>query len=206
LHEVPRARGAAVKIAFLGRAAELFAPRSAGNVAAPGSERLENRVEASDRVLLAADHHAVAALEPPDAAAGADVQVVNALLTDSFRASHVVFVEGIAAVDDGVARFHQARERRDHLLGRVARGHHHPGRARLAQLTDEVFEGIGAGGSLRDQLPDAGGIPSVNDALLPASEQAPHHVAAHSSQTYHSELHGIPPLKKSKSQQMKSKS
>src|SRR5207302_5649744 len=188
------------------RAAEFFAPRSAGNVAAPGSERLENRVEASDRVLLAADHHAVSTLKSPNAAAGADVQVVNALLTDSFRASHVVFIEGITAVDDGVARFHQLGERRNHLLGRVARGHHHPGRAGLGQLAHKLFKGACARGSFGDQLPDAGGIPSVNDALLPASEQAPHHVAAHSSQTYHSELHGIPPLKKSKSQQMKSKS
>ena len=203
LHEVPRARGPAVKITFLGRSAEFFPPRSAGNAAEPGSERLENWVEALDHVLFAADHHAVSALESPNAAAGPDVDVVNAFLADSFRPPHVVFVERIAAVNDGVARSHQLGNRRDHLLGRVARGHHHPNRTGLTQLADKVFEGICACSSLGDQLADAGGIPSVNEALLPPSEQTPHHVSAHSSQTHHSELHGSPPLKKSKSQQSK---
>ena len=39
--------------------------------------RGEDRVEAADRLRLAADHQAEAALEPVDAAAGADIQVVD---------------------------------------------------------------------------------------------------------------------------------
>ena len=42
-------------------------------------QRLEDRIEVLDDVLVAADHQAVAALEAPDAAAGAGVDVVDAL-------------------------------------------------------------------------------------------------------------------------------
>ena len=78
LHEVPGARRPAVNVAFFGGAAEFFAAGSARNVAASRRQRFENRIEPLHRFFRAADHHAVAALESPHAAAGADVDVVNA--------------------------------------------------------------------------------------------------------------------------------
>ena len=53
-------------------------PGVRSTVPTPGASAGEDRVEPSDDVVLAADHEAVAALEPPDAAAGADVDVVEA--------------------------------------------------------------------------------------------------------------------------------
>ena len=60
-----------------------------------------------DRVVVAADHQAVAALEAEDAAAGADVDVVDALLAQLRGPADVVAVVGVAAVDDDVALVQQ---------------------------------------------------------------------------------------------------
>ena len=56
----------------------LLAAGRAPDVADARGKRVEDRIEALHRLVLAADHHAVAALEAPDAAAGADVDVVDA--------------------------------------------------------------------------------------------------------------------------------
>ena len=64
-----------------------------------------------DRLLVAADHHAIAALEAPDAARRADIDIVDALLGQRLGAADVVLVEGVAAVDDDVVRLEQRAER-----------------------------------------------------------------------------------------------
>ena len=82
LDEVSGAGGAAVDIAFFGGAGQLVAARGAGNVAASGSQRFEDRIELLHHFVRAADHHAVAAVESPDAAAGADVDVVDSFFAE----------------------------------------------------------------------------------------------------------------------------
>src|SRR3972149_4453208 len=79
-------------------------PRSAvpGAASRPGVRR----VGALPHGLVAADHEAVAALESPDTAARAHVHVVEACVAEHLHTADVVLVEGIAAVDDGVARLH----------------------------------------------------------------------------------------------------
>ncbi len=90
-------------------------------------------------VGFAADHLAIAALEAPNAAAGADVNVVNALCGEFLGAANVVDVVGVAAVDDDVADVQLAGE---FVEGRVhhARGNHQPDGARLAELLHKVVE------------------------------------------------------------------
>src|SRR5690348_3913615 len=91
-----------MQVALFSRAAKFFAPRCAVNRAAPGSKRLEDGIEMLYDVGFAADHLAVAAFEPPNAAAGAAVDVVNAFRAEFFCAANVVDVIGVAAVDDDV--------------------------------------------------------------------------------------------------------
>ena len=74
-------------------------------------ERGEDRVEPLDLRLVAADHHAVAALEAPDAAAGADVEVLEAVLGELAATANVVLPKGVAAVDDRVALAAAGRSR-----------------------------------------------------------------------------------------------
>src|SRR5438046_76053 len=88
LDEVAGARGTAVEVAVLGGAADLLASRRPRDAPHAGRERPEDRVEALDDRPLATDHEAVAALEPPDAAARADVDVVNLLLAKHLHPSH----------------------------------------------------------------------------------------------------------------------
>src|SRR4029077_8955968 len=79
LDEMPGAVWPTVQIAEFGGAVEFLTSRRSRNVARTGRQRLEDRIEALDYLLLAADHHAVAAIQAPDAAARTDVHVVDPL-------------------------------------------------------------------------------------------------------------------------------
>ena len=83
----PAPLGPAVQVAVLRRcpARPLAAGRARRRVDA-GCERIEDRVEPLDGLVVAADHQAVAAVETEDAAARADVDVVDALAARAPRA------------------------------------------------------------------------------------------------------------------------
>ena len=140
-----------MQIALLGRAADLLAARRARDVAAAGRQGGEDRIEVLHRVGLAADHHAVAALEAPDAAAGADIDIVDALGRQLLRAADVVDVVGVAAVDQDVAGLEMRQQIGDGLVDHAGR-HHQPDRARLRERLDELRQRGGADGLLLDQL------------------------------------------------------
>jgi hypothetical protein len=73
-------------------------PGVLGAESTPGA-MAEDRLEARDRLGLAADHQAEAAPEAPDAAARADVEVVDALSRSAAACAEVVVVVRVAAVD-----------------------------------------------------------------------------------------------------------
>ena len=146
LDEMAGAGRAGMDIALLGARIAALAARRARDVAEPGRQRVEDRIEPVDRLLVAADHHAVAALEPPDAARGADVDIVDALLAQRLGAADVVLVEGVAAVDDDVARSSRPASVVDRLLGDRRRPAASPRpRAALSSCLDQVLEAADAG-------------------------------------------------------------
>ena len=112
-------------------------------------QRLENRAQALDHGLVAADHQAIALGEPPHAAAGARIDVVNLTLRHGGGAPLRIAIIRIAAVDDGVARREQRRESGDRAVGDRPGGHHQPDRARRLEFGDQLFE---RGGRLRALL------------------------------------------------------
>src|SRR5262249_51101694 len=131
------AGGAARVVARRGGRVARLAARRGGDAARAGCRRGEDRVEAVDRLLVAADHHAIAALETPDAAAGADVHIADPLRSQARRPPDVVLVEGIAAVDDDVAALQESAELGDRALRNLAGRQHHPRGARFLQLFDQ---------------------------------------------------------------------
>src|SRR5690349_24797419 len=76
LHEVAGAAGPTVQVP-LGCGPVTGPARCGLRAATTGGDGLEDRVESSDRRVLASDHEAVAAFQPPDAAGGTAVQVVD---------------------------------------------------------------------------------------------------------------------------------
>src|ERR1700761_939676 len=90
LDEVSGADRSGVDVALLDPAITALAPRGARDVADARRQRREDRVEAIDLRLVAADHHAIAALNAPDAAGGADIDVMDATLFQGLAAAHVV--------------------------------------------------------------------------------------------------------------------
>src|SRR5262249_30796849 len=95
-----RACRAAMEIAFFRRAVSVLSTRRARDLAPPGREGFEDRLQMAEDLLLAADHQTIAALRAPDAARRADVDIVDAHLCELLRATHVVFEMRIAAVND----------------------------------------------------------------------------------------------------------
>src|SRR5438105_15921059 len=93
---------AGMDVALLDPQIAAVAPRRARNIADPGGQRLEDRIEPIHDRFVAADHHAIAAIDPPDPAAGADVDVVDTALLQRVAAADVVLPECVAAVDDDV--------------------------------------------------------------------------------------------------------
>src|SRR4051794_28291227 len=103
LDEMAGAVGPAMQIAELGSAGwQLFAAGGRRYLAFAGSERRKDRIEALDDRLLAADHHAIAPLEPPYSAAGPDIDIVDAPRRQLLGAPDIVDVIGIAAIDQDV--------------------------------------------------------------------------------------------------------
>src|SRR3954462_11948398 len=73
LDEVAGAVRTAMQIPTLRGAAGFLAPRRTRDVPNARRQAAENRIETGDHRWLAADHHAVAALESPHSPAGTDI-------------------------------------------------------------------------------------------------------------------------------------
>ena len=97
--EMPGATRTAMQIALFGGAAKLLSCRRACDVPAAGRQRGKDGIQTLNDRCLAADHHAVAALQSPDAAARADIDVVNSLRRELLSAPDVIHIIGVAAVD-----------------------------------------------------------------------------------------------------------
>src|SRR6266536_2364321 len=188
LDEVAGAVRSAVEITLLRGAPGLLAPRRAVDIAGPGSEAGEDRVEVLHDVGFAADHHAVAALEPPHAATRPHVHVVNTLRPQLLRAADIVDVVRIAAVDQDVTPLQRGEEIGDGLVHH-RRGHHEPDRARLVELLHEIHERGRPDRLVLHQLLHRLRRHVEDHALVAAFDEPPHHVCAHTAESDHYELH-----------------
>ena len=141
-----------------------------------------------DDFSLPADHLAVAALQSPDAAAGANIHVVKPFGVQFLGAANVVDVVRIAAVDDHVAAFHQCgklRQRAIHSSG----GNHQPDRAWWLERLQQIVERGRPCGAFARQFLYVRVIPIPDDALVAAAHQTADHVRAHAPQADHPKLH-----------------
>src|SRR5262245_19993895 len=116
LDEVTGAARPAVQVTELSGAADLLAPGCGRNVARTWCQRLEDGIEMPHGLLRPANHHAVAALQAPDAAAGADINVVDPLRHQLVGAADVIYVVRVAAVDEDVAALEVRHEVGDGLV------------------------------------------------------------------------------------------
>ena len=158
-------------------------------IAVFGRKGLEDRLKPLDDLFVAADHHAVADLQTPDAAAGAGVDEVQALLLELLGAPNGIFVVGVAAVDDDIA-FGQIRPQLlDGLIDGIARWNHQPDGPRRAQLFDEVRKRMSADGAFVDDPLNRLGAAVVTDHSVAAEHKPLGHVGAHAAETDHAQFH-----------------
>ena len=165
------------------------------SVAALGRERVEDRLERLHGRVVAADHQAVAVLEAPDAAAGAGVDVADALLRRApswRRTSSWKFVLPPSMIVSPGSRM--LEQLLDLGLGGIAGRDHDPDRARLLELLDQLRDGEGRLGALLRDVPRLLGRPVVGHDLVTVAKQAANHVRAHPAEADEADAHGRSPL------------
>ena len=154
-----------------------------------GSQRLEDRPQILDRLLVAADHHAVALFQSPHAARGAHVDKLKSLGGNFLVVAHRVLVIRVTAVDKYVAGIQQRLQLGDGLVHRLALRHHDPDGLAAFQLlarSSSVEDAHIAGSS---QPRHRFGAEVEAHHLVAAQPQPLRHVAAHLAQTNQSKLH-----------------
>jgi hypothetical protein len=159
------------------------------DVARTRRECAEHRIEPRDHVLLAADHQAIATLQPPHAAAGTDIEIMDAAFLQARRTRDVVLPERVAAVDDGVVLREQAGELRDRLFGDLAGRQHQPHGARRRQPLHQILQGDRRGRSLPSEREAHVEIGVEHHALVARAHQAARDVAAHPPKADDPDLH-----------------
>jgi hypothetical protein len=92
-----------MQVALLRSARCLVASRSTRYVTDAGRKCREDRIEVLYDIVLAANHHAIASLQTPHAAARAHVHIVDSLWHKFLRAPDVVHVIRIAPIDEDVS-------------------------------------------------------------------------------------------------------
>src|SRR6185437_13270892 len=190
LDEMPGARWPGVNVAALGAGGGLLAAGGARNIAQAGSERGEDRIEMIDGLLWTANHQAVAALDAPDAAGRAAIDVANALLRQFLGPANVVLVKGIAAIDDDVVRPQQAAEMFDRFFGNLAGGQHNPNGARLiSERLHHLGERAGGCGTLLRECFARIGVGVEHHTMVSRLHQAARDVAAHAAKANDADLH-----------------
>ena len=160
------------------------------DVAGARRQRLEDRIEPVDHGLVAADHHAIAALDAPDAAGGADIEIMDAARLQRLAAADVVLPEGVAAVDDDVAgsiSFASASIVSSVILPagsitQAVRGFS----SFLTKSSSAFAPAAPSAASARDRLL----VLVVDDGGMAMLHQPADDVASHPPQADHSELHG----------------
>src|SRR5829696_2920259 len=189
LHEVARARRTAVQIALLLGRELTVATGGSGDFTGAWRNRLQDRVDYLDRLVIATNHEAVTTLQPEDPTAGTDVDIVNALLAQLGGPADVIAIVRVAAVDDDVAFVEDVGQLLDDFAGDPS-GDHHPGNPGLAELVDELLHGDRAGRALTFQLRYEVPIDVEHHTFVPVAHQPANDVRAHSAQPDHSQLHG----------------
>ena len=150
---------------------------------------LEDGTQIVDRLLVAADHHAVTLFEAPDAAGGANVDELKAFGGDLLIVAHRVLVVGVAAVDENVAGIEQGFKLGDGLVHRLALRHHDPDGLAAGEVLGQVFERADADVAGFGEAGDRFGVEVEADHLVAAKPQPLRHVSAHLAQADQSQLH-----------------
>jgi hypothetical protein len=97
--------------------------------------------------------------------------------------------EGVAAVDDDVARLQQIGQPTNGGFGRASGGQHDPDGAWRFQLGDQCFQSDSALRAIGGKTGDGFTVLIVYHGSMAAAQKAARHVAAHTAQADDSDLH-----------------
>jgi len=101
-------------------------------------------------ITLAADHQAVATVQPPNPAAGAHIQVMDGLAAQLAAASDVIVIMGITSVNQDVPRAQQRYDIGDDPFNGSGRDHQ-PDYTRQRQERNKFGQRRGSHGAQTEQ-------------------------------------------------------
>ena len=156
-----------------------------------GRQSFENRVQVIEGRCVAANHHAVTAVQPPHAAAGADIDVANAFAFEGLGSAHIVLVIGVAAIDDDVTAVQHFAQGVHCGFGDGACRQHDPDCARRLELLHKRGQILTGRGPFFGQLGHAGGVGVEHHTIVSVAHQSAHNIAAHTAEANHSKLHDV---------------
>src|SRR5262249_3513421 len=168
----------------LGRPADFLPTRGARNIAGTGRQCVEYRIEVPHCRRRSSNHHAITALQPPHAATGSDIDIMDSLRRDRLRPADVVNVIRVAAVDENVATLEVRREIGDRLVDDPCRDHQ-PYRPRLIELAHQVRSRGRPDCLVTRQIRDRLRRYVENYALMATLDKSPNHIGAHAAETDH---------------------
>src|SRR5262245_20047152 len=93
-----------MKVTVLRGASSVFAIRSFREAAFTRGQRTKNRIQVLNRRIRSSDHQAEPALQSPDSAACANVQVMNAAALQIAGSSNIVNVIRVSPIDEDIVR------------------------------------------------------------------------------------------------------
>ena len=128
-----------MQVTLFRRAAALIVPGSEGNISGAGCQRGENWIEILNHVPFAADHHTIAPFQPPYAATGSCIYIMNSFRAQRLRTSNVIDVVGISAINEDIVAFQVRQNNCDRLVHGGCRNHQ-PHGSRFTELLRELPE------------------------------------------------------------------
>ena len=146
-------------------------------------ECFENRTRGLEIILVTTHHERIPAVDAPHAAGNTAIHEVNALRLEFGRVTRVIGVTGIAAINDHVAGLKQLGKLVDGAVGRLSSRNHDPHQTWRLQGCHHFLKA-------RHTAIRLGGAVEA-DHFMSCGRDALRHVAAHTSQTDHSQLHDV---------------
>ena len=184
LHKVAGAMRATVQKAFFSGAGASRAAGCGRGRRSTWGQRREDWPQLLELRRLAADHQAVTTVETGHAAAGADIEMMDAQRLQFGCASNVVAIVRIAAIYDGVTGLQQRCQVGQQRVDPTGR-HHQPDHPRPAQVRNHLLQGCGACGTCLQQTLDGSLLPVVDHTGMASDQEAPNHAVAHAAQPDH---------------------
>jgi hypothetical protein len=151
-------------------------------------QRGKDRAQAFNHWRVAANHQAVALVQPPHPTASSAIDIVDLFVGEPLCTTQRVLVVGIATIDESVTCRQQRQQLGDDWINRLDRNHQ-PQCARGLHRRHQRLQRSSGFGALGLDTFARLLFPGIADHAMATAHQPLRHVRAHAPQADHAECH-----------------